>query len=286
VPTKPRREDVFIETFLSAYEDLSWANCEKDWVDRHTDGGVEILATRKSDGRKLAIEHTVVEPFVGEIEDYRVFFEPSFLRLEADKALIVPGRWIRVFVPARTLEGRRKQETRTGIIEAVRNWIKQNGPRIPDGETKYPCPVMQVPGIADCEIELTVIAQDLDPGVLHVRRQQMKNDFPDVIRNVMERKVTKLARQPAEKRVLILERQHMNLEPKRIMDELVRQAPSYPEMGNVHELWILETIGYDSTGHYMFELNDEKDQRLATITCEGKRWTSRAGKDGIPICNY
>ncbi len=91
MPTKPRREDVFIEVFLSAYEDLSWADCDKDRVDRHTDGGVEMLATRKSDSTTLAIEHTVAEPFAGEIEDYRVFFEPSFLKLEADKSLIVPA---------------------------------------------------------------------------------------------------------------------------------------------------------------------------------------------------
>src|ERR1035441_5341667 len=87
MPTKPRPEDVFIEAFLSAYEDLSWADADKDWVDQRKDGGVEMLAKRKSDGKTLAIEHTVAQPFVGEIEDYRVFFEPSFLKLENDKSL-------------------------------------------------------------------------------------------------------------------------------------------------------------------------------------------------------
>ncbi|HVW09362.1 MAG TPA: hypothetical protein VHC90_12310 [Bryobacteraceae bacterium] len=277
---------MFIETFLSAYEDLSWADCSKDWVDRHTDGGIEMLATRKSDGKTLAIEHTVAEPFVGEIEDYRVFFEPSFLKLEADKSLVVPGRWIRVFVPARTLEGYRRQDTREGIVGAVRGWIKQNGSSVVDGEHRYQCPMKAVRGIADRDIQLTVKAQNLNPGSVHVRRQQTKSDFSDVIRNVMERKVKKLAKQPADKRVLILERQHMNLEPRRIMDEMMRQAPNYREMADIHEVWILETIGYDGTGHFMFELNDENDQHLATITCEGKKWTSRSGRDGIPICNY
>jgi hypothetical protein len=78
MPTKPRPEDVFIEGFLSAYEDLSWADADRDWVDRRIDGGVEMLATRKSDGKTLAIEHTVAQPFVGEIEDYRVFFRTNF----------------------------------------------------------------------------------------------------------------------------------------------------------------------------------------------------------------
>jgi len=174
MPTKPRPGDVFIEAFLSAYEDLSWADADKDWVDRRIDGGVEVLATRKSDGKTLAIEHTVAQPFVGEIEDYCVFFEPSFLRLEADKSLIVPDRWIQVFIPARTLEGHRKPAARTGIIQAVHDWIKNNRLSIAEGERDYQCAVTGVPG-TDFGIMLTVKAQEGPKnGALHVRRQQVK----------------------------------------------------------------------------------------------------------------
>ena len=287
MPTKPRPEDVFIEAFLSAYEDLSWADAEKDWVDRRIDGGVEMLATRKSDGKTLAIEHTVAQPFVGEIEDYRAFFEPSFLKLEADKSLIVPDRWIQVFIPARTLEGHKKPATRAGIIQAVHDWIKNNRLCIAVGERVYPCAVTEVPGAADFEIILTVKAQEMPKnGALHVRRQQVKNDFSEVIRTVMEKKVTKLVAQQADKHVLILERQHMNLVPKQILDEVRKQAVNFPLMASVDEVWILETIGYQPGGHFLFELNDDNDRHLATITCEGTGWTSRSGRDGIPICNY
>jgi hypothetical protein len=286
MPTKPRREDVFIEAFLSAYEDLSWADSDRDWVDRRIDGGVEMLATRESDGMTLAIEHTVAQPFVGEIEDYRAFFEPSFLKLEADKSLIVPDRWIRVFIPARTLEGHRKPDARSGIIQAVHDWIKNNRLIIADGQRDYPCTVTGVPGTADFEIMLTVNARETPKnGALQVRRQQVKNDFSEVIRTVMEKKVTKLVAQPADKHVLILERQHMNLVPKQILDEVRKQAVTFPLMASV-EVWILETIGYQPGGHFLFELNDDNDRHLATITCEGTTWTSRSGKDGIPICNY
>jgi hypothetical protein len=287
MPTKPRPEDIFIEAFLSAYENLSWADAVKDWVDQRKDGGVEMLAKRKSDGKTLAIEHTVAQPFVGEIEDYRVFFEPSFLKLENDKSLIVPDRWIQVFVPARTLEGHKKLETRAGIIRAVHEWIKNNRLTLPDGEKKCPCAVIGVQGTADFEITLTVKVQPMPKnGSLHVRRQQVKNDFSEVIRTVMEKKVTKLAAQPADKRVLILERQHMNLVPKQIMDEVRRQAVSYPQMASIDEVWILETIGYAPGGHFMFELNDDTDEHIANLTFHNGVWTSRSGKDGIPICNY
>jgi hypothetical protein len=123
-------------------------------------------------------------------------------------------------------------------------------------------------------------------GCLHVRRQQVKNDFSEVIRTVMEKKVTRLVAQHADKHVLILERQHMNLVPKQILDEVRKQAVHFPQMAAVDEVWILETIGYDPHGHFLFELNDDNNRHLGTITCEGTRWTSRSGRDGIPICNY
>lgn len=285
MPTKPRREDLFIKTFVSAYENLSWADAELFWVDQQQDRGVEVVATRKSDGKTLAIEHTVAEPFVGEIEDFNVFFKPSFLKLNEDKSLIVPDRWIQVFVPVRTMEGHKRKETSKGIVEAVREWISTEAPNTADGQHDYQCPVRGVPGVVDFDITLTVTTKNVKPGSVHVRRQQVKDDFPDVIRNIMERKVKKLANQPADKRVLILERQHRNLTPEMIMAEIAKQAPSHPDMALIDEVWTLETIGYEGIGHYIFELSDEHGDQFGTITCKGPKWTSRSGKDHLPICN-
>ena len=46
MPTKLRRENIFIERFLSAYEDLPWANAAIRWLDEEKDVAVEALATR------------------------------------------------------------------------------------------------------------------------------------------------------------------------------------------------------------------------------------------------
>ena len=78
----------------------------------------------------------------------------------------------------------------------------------------------------------------------------------------------------------------MNHVPKQIMDEIRKQAGNYPDMEKIDEVWILETIGYTQTGHFMFELNDENDRHLGTLTFQGTKWTSRSGRDHIPICNY
>ena len=96
MPTKERREDVFIKAFLTAYEDLSWSDCHQSWVDKQADKGVEMLATRKSDGKTLAIEHTVIEPFVKEKESF-AFFERSFCEsreTHLSQCRIVPFKYL------------------------------------------------------------------------------------------------------------------------------------------------------------------------------------------------
>jgi hypothetical protein len=143
-----------------------------------------------------------------------------------------------------------------------------------------------VPGVADFEITLTIKAQELPGrGRLNVRRQQVGNDFGDVVKKALSTKLPKLARQQADKRVLILERRHMNLVPKQILDEIKRQAPSFPQLTAVDEIWLLETIGFEPGGHFRFELYGDNDEYLATLTFHDGVWASRSGNDGMPICN-
>jgi hypothetical protein len=73
VPTTGvRDEDRLIELFLSMYENKSWAGglSTRESPERVMDGGVELIATQLATGRTLAIEHTIIEPFVGEKRDF------------------------------------------------------------------------------------------------------------------------------------------------------------------------------------------------------------------------
>lgn len=45
----------------------------------------------------------------------------------------------------------------------------------------------------------------------------------------------------------------MNLVPTQILDEIRRQAPSFP-LTAVSKIWIIETIGYEPGGYSLFEL--------------------------------
>ena len=63
-----KREYIFIRQFVSAYDNGSWADAEHTQPDQidSSKQAVEWFARRRSDGKTLAIEHTIIEPFVGE----------------------------------------------------------------------------------------------------------------------------------------------------------------------------------------------------------------------------
>ncbi|MCY3756936.1 MAG: hypothetical protein OXG96_04370 [Acidobacteria bacterium] len=82
MPSRGRREDAIIKLFVSAYEDFAWKNSCICWLDRAIDGAVDAFITR-SDGKTIAIEHTLIQPF----EDDRAElegFKATFLPIEGD----------------------------------------------------------------------------------------------------------------------------------------------------------------------------------------------------------
>jgi len=252
MPTKPRREKRLIELFLSAYENDSWKGAHLEWLDEWQDGAVEVFATR-SDGKTLAIEHTIIEPFVGEKEDF-AFFAPMFLPIENDKSLLVPKLWIRVFVPVGTLHGQ-KPSVRDAIVRAVHDWLKKNRLSLPNGSSEQQCTVGGITGKPNFNLTLTVKVVPLPgAGSLHVRRQQVDNNLGDVVEKALRKKLPKLVKTMADKRILLLERQHMLLLPESICDEVEKRKSIFAELADVHEIWVTETMFYEKEDYLRFEL--------------------------------
>jgi hypothetical protein len=208
------REDPFIKLFISAYEDGSWADADlkkPDAIDRKNPA-VDQLATRKSDSRTLAVEHTIIEPFVGDKGDF-ASFEAAFLDIEKDKSLVVHGRWLEVFVPAGALQ-KQPPAARNAMVQSVQAWIKSNRLTLPEGRGTHTCPITGIPGNPSFDITLNVRVTPLkrgsadEPGALHVRRQQVDVNLGQVIEKALKKKVPKLVNTKADKRILLLERQH------------------------------------------------------------------------------
>ena len=207
-----RPEDKLIDLFLTVYDDCSWAGSlsDKDRPERVVDGGVEMLAKRFSDGRRPAIEHTLIEPFVGEKTDFHSYQELA-VRLQADPSLQVPGLAITVEAPVNVLPAR---ADRDGIIADVSAWIRAEGPSWPQEKALRECPCPHHPnGTVTFQVQTTPLG---DPNVkfVNVHRYGELRVWESVEKALRGTpgtrkpgKPTKLARTNADTRLLILERQ-------------------------------------------------------------------------------
>ncbi len=258
------REDHFIKLFLSAYENGSWADADvtkPDAIDR-TNPAVDQLATKRSDGKLLAIEHTIIEPFTSEKSDFASFSKADFLGIEGDSSLPVPGQWISIFVPVGILD-KQPIAARKAIVQSVHDWIKENRLGLTTGLAEHLCPVNDDIGAAPTNITLTVRVVPLsrnpcaERGILNVRRQQVDDNLGEIVEKALHKKLPKLVNTHAHRRILLLERQHMLLLPENILGEIERRRDSFPNLAEVDEIWLLETIFYGTAfgGTYLrFEL--------------------------------
>jgi hypothetical protein len=198
----------------------------------------------------MAIEHTLIEPFVGDKRDYAAF-ERELLRIESDKSLRVPDTGIIVYVPVGILDGK-KPATRSVIVESVHSWIKNNRRQLREGIHPYQCDVPEM-----APVMLTVRRHEYGhpkptPGSLLIRRQQVTDDLDKVIEKALLRKLPKLVKVEADRHVLFLERDQFTFLPDQIFAEIERQRPRFPMLDQVDEIWHVETIFFDQ-GYVFFE---------------------------------
>lgn len=246
MPTRERPEDIIVKLFASAYEDGAWKSGAIDWVDRHQDGGVEAIITR-DDGQKLALEHTLVEFFIGERTDFERF--RPFTRIEQDAALAVPNRHVYIDVPRGVLDGV-KSRRREAIVDAVHKWLRANIRSLPSGHSMQTCQVPASHKIStDVEVVLQVRITD-DSGFTgappNVRRYGPV-DIPRTVMKALKTKLPKLKAAVADWRVLLLERNQWGMPEAVLAQEIEKQGPRFSEWAALHEYWIVETIA--STGN-------------------------------------
>ena len=237
----PGKEYELIKTLLSAYEDNSWADCTPIWLDKEKDGEPECLATR-SDGKTLVIEHTLIQPFLEDKEDFAR--SERFQRIEADESLSIPERIINVDVPAGALQ---KGSSWDAVVNIVHAWLKVNIASFPQGISQHICPVMGVQKASDLCLQVRVVFSSGDVGKLLVRRYG-EIRLGEVVEKALRAKLPKLVRTEASKRILLLERDQFRLAERSIYDEIDKRRAMFPDLAKVHEVWFADTVFYESFG--------------------------------------
>jgi hypothetical protein len=253
--TGVRPEDKLIDLFLTVYDDCSWVGAlsEKVSPERTIDGGVEMLATRASDGRRLAIEHTLIEAFVGEKTDFHSHYKELAVRLQADESLQVAGLAITVEAPVNVLP---RGSNWRGIIDDVSDWVRAEGRSWPEDKVLRDCRCPHHPdGRLTFQVHTTPLG-DSTVKLVNVQRYGELRVWESVEKALRGRgaktgKPTKLARTEADTRLLILEREQPGVHPKQIWEQVERLRPLLPDLAMVDEIWIADTATFSGEKNYL-----------------------------------
>ena len=240
MPTSKRREDAIIKLFVSAYEDCAWKDSHIVWLDRAKDGAVEALVIRP-DGKTLAIEHTLIESFVGEREDLER--SKIFQDIEGDPALRQVDRIVHIDVPRGALP---KGTPWNAIVTCVQRWLQANLAQLREGEGFHDCRIAGS-GIGSpftMRLHIKVINSKGSVGGPLIRRWGPTN-VDATVKKALTAKLPKLAKTPAAVRILLLERNQFSLSEARIWQEILRTAADFPLLGKIAEIWFAETVFYD-----------------------------------------
>ena len=268
------REYDLITIFLSAYEDKAWAHATLDWLDTQKDGAPECLATR-SDGKTLVIEHTLIQPFPKDKEDFAR--SKRFQRIEADQSLIIPGRIIYVDIPAGALQTGASWDA---VITIVHDWLHANIAAFPEGISQPLCPINGVQKARDLQLLVRVVCVPDPAGKLLIRRYgDIRLD--EVIETALRNKLPKLVRTKADTRMLLLERDPFTLAPLRIYDAIEQRRARFPDLADVDEIWIVEAPGFTTDHQSAYFERYDRRVLVRTLTFLDGQLIGQSA-DGVP----
>jgi hypothetical protein len=249
VKSTPRERPLLL-LFLSEYECGAWKTAVPDWVEERMDGAVEVVAQR-GDGRKLAIEHTIVQPFVDEKKDSNIFMR-AFGRIEKNPDLTLADRDLTVVIPVAAIPaGYNWEEVGVDLL----TWLRGNHQLAPEeGQSQHQVQVGSSSrfGPLVLDIKLQTMHLPHHPGTTVISRGPMPKNLNEIVEKALTDKIPKLAATPADKRVLLIEREHVALGDTQIMQEIAKLAPNFPKLNDVHEIWIVETSSWASDNSVYF----------------------------------
>ncbi len=242
-----RRDQLLVEHFLSAYNryhEPSYKVVRWPEVTNRKTQAVEAVASNDL-GLTIAIEHTLVEPFEGERQDTDRFMR-VFSRLEGNPDLAMPGYDIDLIA-------------RVGAIPTGADWeevgdvvCRQLALRIPSLEEGRACEQMSGVGFS-LEIVVTISAHD--PGQkdhVWISRSLPADSLEAVVRKALARKLPKLVREAADRRILLLEKADIACGFTDIRVALDRLSCEFSQLKLVDEVWLAVTHCWESEDAVFF----------------------------------
>jgi hypothetical protein len=226
--------------FINGYNKFARRNFVIDqWpdeVNRNLEA-IDAIAKDSKSGEVLAIEHTLLQPFAGEVENscaFRTVFEgfeqdPSYRDKDHDIYL-----WPSVSgVPRRNWESSR---------EAISNWFLNANSNFPLGSS-----IHEVPGLA-FKLKICVRKHPHPDGRVMVGRGEVPDNLFELVQKALTAKLPKLLAATADIRVLLLEVNVPLRSEKEVSKNLDRASKEHPSIIGISEIWLVDTAIFRTGG--------------------------------------
>jgi hypothetical protein len=186
-------------------------------------------------GQRLAIEHTLVEPFEGQKADDQPFLA-VFERLHHSPELTVPNLLIDILVSVGAMpKGLNWNQAGQRVLE----WFRGARLKIRPGESDH-----AIPGLGfDLSVHIEAMEVPDSPGVLVVGRLWPKDKpFSDVLQKALAAKLPKLVAARADSRILLAEDASIALGLTIFAREIDAARNSFPELARIDSVWLAHEV--------------------------------------------
>jgi hypothetical protein len=236
---KNQRDKNVIDHWLRLYNQLKGASYRVlEWPD--DDSSKKNIDAFCVDGQEhtLAIEHTLIEPFVGEIADAARFLR-TLGALENHPSLLQPGHMFMVSQPVASVPaGIRCGDIPNELLEQLPSILRE----LPDGNSRIPLKA------GGCEILLHIQKlpwRQNDSGKFLTGRNYPGDPGPELVIRAMRNKIPKLSVSNAEKKILLLEKDAVAGTIESQFEQIAADHEVRNLLLSIDEIWSANTAGLE-----------------------------------------
>ena len=190
-----------------------------------------------------------------------------------------------VNVPRGVLDGL-KPAAQDRIVSGVHDWLRANIRALPSGESMQKCRLAasgSVPATA-VDLQVSVTSDAGFEGQPPLIRRYGSVNVAETVEKALKAKLPKLVGTVASKRILMLERSQWSLSEKHIHDEIEMRRLSFPDLAQVDEVWIVETVtAIPDLSHGSVGFKHYVNRKAIESFWFHKGTLASRSKDGMPI---
>jgi len=108
-------------------------------------------------------------------------------------------------------------------------------------------------------------------------------NVPDTVEKALSTKLRKLKATPADRCILLLEREEFSLDERKILAELEAASPIYPDLAIADEIWVVETVGTRKPTDEYIEFKRYSGSAVVESFGFYNRRLKDRSKDGMPV---